>query len=105
MLSADSGNDPQLALGLSDQGGRDRDAIMTGHGRFQPAAKRRAVDGAYDRLFATFEHVQYGVQADAAFLARSDLAELLDVGPSDERASAADEHDALDRGVFFGRLH
>ncbi len=41
----------------------------------------------------------------AALFARGDLAELLDVGPGDERLAAADEHDRLHRGVGTRRLN
>ena len=95
LRAARARHEAQLDLRLPVLRGRRADAVMRAHRDLQAAAQGGAVDGRHDRLGAIL-HRGLGL-GEAGGLGR--LAELGDVGPGDEGAAAAGQHDALDRVV------
>ena len=91
LRAAGAGQQAQGDLRQAQPGRWQGQAVMRGHGHLQPAAQRRAVDGADDELVA-------GLHAVDGFGQRGRLrrlAELADVGTGDEGlARAHDEHGA-----------
>ena len=100
-----AGNDPQLHFRLSDQRSGNGHAIMAGHGGFQAAPERRAVDRGDDGLGRFLNAVQDGVEARPApaLAAGSHFPELSDVRAGDKGPAAANQHDRL-HGIVFVEL-
>ena len=78
---------------------------MKSHRGFHSAAERRAVNRGDHRLRAIFNRLDHFQKVEVSFaLARSDLAEFLDVSAGDERPAAADQNPAFDRIVVSDLL-
>jgi hypothetical protein len=106
--SARAGNDAQQHFGLSDFGSGHGHAVVAGHGEFESAAERGAVDGTHDRLGTIFDAPQQRVDAMRAVdgnFAVGDGAEDLDIGAGDECIARADQHDGFDGRVGGGACH
>src|SRR5271166_2722200 len=71
---------------------------MAGHGQFQSAPKRLAVNSHHHRLAAILNVKQKRMQASAGS-SRGHLAEFLDVRSRDKRAAGADHDRRLDGRV------
>ena len=82
----------ELHFGQAEPGILGRDAEVAGERHFEPAAKRRAMNGGNDRLRAVLHQGQHFVEAGR--LRR--LAEFGDVGAGDEGAAGTGQHDRLD---------
>jgi hypothetical protein len=79
---------------------RARHAVVARHCDFQAAAQRRAMNRHHHGFRAIFNSREQGIQSDVAILlAGRDLAEFFDVGSSDERATASDQHSGANARV------
>ena len=67
-----AGNDAEIGFGQSDLRVRRGDAIVRGHGEFESAAERRAVDGDYDGLRRILDRGEKRREIGTASFSRSD---------------------------------
>ena len=106
LRSRRAGDDAEFHFRLPDLRIRYRYAIVAGHGCFQAAAERRAVNRRHNGLARFFHRIQNLIEAwPAACLARSHFAELFDVRAGDKRSPAADQDDRFHAVVFAECFH
>src|SRR5512145_466910 len=85
----------QLDLGKTDACVSGGDAVVASQRQFEAAAKRRAVQRRDDRLGTGLEALDYLAQR----WTRRSLPKLADIGPGDERAPGASEHNGRRAGI------
>ena len=102
LRAAGAGNDAEQHFRLADFGVGRHHAVVAGHGDFEAAAERVAVDRGHERLGRVLDAHEPRVRAFGSrqrLLARFQRAEDLDVGARDERRAGADQDDRIDAGV------
>ena len=98
-----AGDDAEVHLRLAHLRVGDRNAVVTGHGQFEAAAERGAVQRHDHRLRAVLEAGEDVVHVGrAAARAPGQLFQPLDVGAGDERPSGSGDDDPAHRRVCLG---
>ena len=99
-------DDAELDFGLTDPSGMQCDPVVTGLRRLQAPPKGSSVNRGHRWLDGIFQTSDDGGQTGPApLLPRSDLPELLDIGPSDESPTATDENDRVHPLIGCKALH
>ena len=89
-----AGDDAEIGFGQSDLGVRDGDAIVRGHGQFESAAQRRAMDRNHNRFRGILDGGEQVMEVGpAAFTGCDRFREFIDIGARDEIASSAHDDD------------
>ena len=103
-----AGDDAQQHFRLADLGAGHGHAIVAGHGEFETAAQRGAVDGAHHRLGTILDAPQQRVDAMRTVdgnVAVRNRAEDLDIGSGDECIARADQHHGFHGRIGRGARH
>ena len=91
---------PQVDLGQPAAGARDGDPVVGAQGHLEATSEGGPVDGGDDRLRRALHHRLHLEEAGPPRAATK----LRDVGPGDEGATTADEHDGCGRRIGDGGL-
>ncbi len=98
-----AGDDAEIGFGKADLRVLRGDAVVAGHGEFEAAAERHAVNRDDDGLGGILKRGEKGREIGAAAFARRDgSGEFVDVRARDESLAAADEHDGGGVGIQRG---